>query len=89
MIDVVIIQPPMVQLNTPYPSGAYLFSFFKKILAQKNTDGKVSWFDFSTEIFHRIFSRKGISFIFEKTFLKALKKADDFEMNETMTPHSR
>ena len=81
MIDVVIIQPPMVQLNTPYPSGAYLLSFFKKLFAQKNTAGKVSWFDFSTEIFHRIFSRKGICFIFEKTFSKALKKADDFEMN--------
>ena len=30
-MKVVIIQPPLVQLNTPYPSGAYLSAFFKKL----------------------------------------------------------
>ncbi|MCR4712906.1 MAG: hypothetical protein K5751_00835, partial [Treponemataceae bacterium] len=30
-MKVIIIQPPLVQLNTPYPSGAYLSAFFKKL----------------------------------------------------------
>ena len=32
-MKVIIIQPPLVQLNTPYPSGAYLSAFFKKLAA--------------------------------------------------------
>lgn len=79
VIDVVIIQPPMVQLNTPYPSGAYLLSFFKNLLSNNQTEGNVAWLDLSTELFHRVFSQKGILHIFEKTFSRALKLADDFE----------
>lgn len=34
-MNVTIIQPPLVQLNTPYPSGAYLKSFFQMIRNEK------------------------------------------------------
>lgn len=71
----------MVQLNTPYPSGAYLISFFNDLLNKKKIEGNCSWYDLSTELFHEVFSRKGLSLIFEKTYLKTLKIADDFEKN--------
>lgn len=74
MFDIKIIQPPMVQLNTPYPSGAYLSNFFKQ-----NFDCNVKWFDFSNEIFHSIFSRNGLKLIFSKTEEKAIVLAEKFE----------
>ena len=79
MLDVKIIQPPLVQLNTPYPSGAYLVSFFNQLLKKKNIQGTATWNDLSTELFHSIFSRKGLNLIFDKTHSKALKLADHFE----------
>ena len=45
-MKVIIIQPPLVQLNTPYPSGAYLSAFFKKLAEgrdsryERETDGR-------------------------------------------------
>lgn len=36
-MKVIIIQPPLVQLNTPYPSGAYLSAFFKKLASETAT----------------------------------------------------
>ena len=45
MINTIIIQPPLVQLNTPYPSGAYLLSFFKSEYEKRDINGNVKWFD--------------------------------------------
>lgn len=75
MFDVKIIQPPMVQLNTPYPSGAYLSSFFKNNFS----DCSVKWFDFSNALFHRVFCREGLEKIFSKSEKNALKLAEKFE----------
>lgn len=102
----IIIQPPLVQLNTPYPSGAYLLSFFKKLCDKENVpsakenpsslqenssslqakrsnltnnEENVFWFDLSTELFHKIFCRKGIEHIFSKSSENALKLARQFE----------
>ena len=33
-IPVIILQPPLVQLNGPYPSGAYLAAFFRGLSAE-------------------------------------------------------
>lgn len=71
----------MVQLNTPYPSGAYLVSFFNQLLQKNNIQGTATWNDLSTELFHSIFSRKGLNLIFDKTYSKAIKIADEFERN--------
>lgn len=68
-MNIVVIQPPLVQLNTAYPSGAYLSSFFK------NLGHTVKWFDFSIELFHEIFSRKGLTKLFELSENSALEKA--------------
>ena len=96
-MKVVIIQPPIVQLNTPYPSGAYLQDFFKKLKSFSNLDSQLSpvafelakkagyqidsveWKDLSIELFHRIFSKEGITQLFHNTKEKALKMALEAE----------
>ena len=79
MLNTIIIQPPLVQLNTPYPSGAYLLSFFKDLYSTHKINGQVKWYDLSTELFHKIFCKEGLSFIFNKTQSQALKLADKYE----------
>lgn len=74
-----IIQPPMIQINTPYPSGAYLSAFFKEI--QKNIPqiSSVHWTDMGNLLFNYLFSKKGIKILFEKTWKQALKIAEKEE----------
>lgn len=81
MLNTIIIQPPLVQLNTPYPSGAYLKAFFKNLYSENNITGSIDWFDFSTELFHKIFCRKGLKKIFEQSQENALKIAANYENN--------
>ncbi len=81
MLKTIIIQPPLVQLNTPYPSGAYLKAFFQDLYKKNNIQANVQWQDLSTELFHAVFSRQGLTKIFEQSFTKAIKIADDFEAN--------
>jgi len=77
-MNVTIIQPPLVQLNTPYPSGAYLKAFFQMIKDGRIPDqnGKlienVRWLDLSTALFHKIFCRQGLTKLFTLTESKAL-----------------
>lgn len=63
--SITIIQPPLTQLNCPYPSGAYLASFFRRLAAQGEGPGQVRWIDAGNLFFHRLFSRKTISRLFE------------------------
>ncbi len=79
MLNTIIIQPPMLQLNTPYPSGAYLLSFFNNLYQEKNINGCVQWKDLSIALFHKIFCKNGLKIIFEKTSKKALEIAQNFE----------
>jgi len=72
-MNVVIITPPLVQLNTPYPSGAYLSAFFKKCGCN------AMWYDLNIDLFYSIFSREGLTKLFELTEEKALKLASDSE----------
>ena len=65
-MNVVIIQPPLVQLNTAYPSGAYLASFFRQ------AGHNVKWHDLSILLFSRIFCKEGLQTLFEKSEKKAL-----------------
>lgn len=74
-MKVIIIQPPLVQLNCPYPSGAYLCSFFKK------TGFNATWLDLSNTLFNTIFCREELTNLFNKTSDKALKLADKAEKN--------
>src|SRR5574344_1058794 len=69
-MKVIIIQPPFVQLNTPYPSGAYLSAYFKK------QGHSVQWYDLSLALFNKIFSRAGLAKLFSLSSSKALNLAD-------------
>lgn len=79
MLDTVIIQSPLVQLNTPYPSGAYLSDFFKRQYKERGICGNVKWLDLSNEFFHSVFCARGLKIIFSKTKAKALSMAGRFE----------
>ena len=72
-MNVIIINPPLVQLNAPYPSGAYLCDFFK-------SEGcNAKWFDLSNRLFREIFSRDGLQRLFELSADSALKMAEQSE----------
>lgn len=67
-----ILQPPLVQLNTPYPSGAYLSAFFKR-------EGSSSkWYDLSIALISSIFCKEGLTKLFSLTSKNALSLSDDF-----------
>lgn len=68
-MNIITIIPPLVQLNAPYPSGAYLTSFFKKMGCN------ACWNDLSIELYYQIFSKEGLTELFSLTKQKALKIA--------------
>lgn len=70
-MKVLMITPPVVQLNSPYPSGAYLSSFFKQ------QGENVLWKDLNISLFHKIFSRQGLTKLFELSEQKALQMAQN------------
>ena len=72
-MKVITIIPPIIQLNSPYPSGAYLTSFFKG----EGFDACQA--DFSIELFYAIFSHDGIKRLFELSEQNALALADKAE----------
>ena len=72
-MNILILQPPIVQLNTAYPSGAYLSAFFKSL------GHKTRWLDLSLELYYEIFSRAGLTKLFFLCSENALKLADKAE----------
>lgn len=74
-MNAIVIQPPLVQLNSPYPSGAYLKSFFNK-----NGHNAV-WHDLSVQLIHSIFSKNGLKKLFELSKENAMKIASAAEKN--------
>ena len=72
-MNILILQPPIVQLNTAYPSGAYLSAFFKSL------GHKTRWLDLSLELYYEIFSRAGLEKLFSLCSENALHLADKAE----------
>ena len=72
-MKVVIVTPPTVQLNTPYPSGAYLSSFFK------GQGDSCVWKDLNIRLFYKIFSAQGLEKLFSLSQQKAQLLADKAE----------
>ena len=70
-MNVTIITPPLVQLNSPYPSGAYLSAFFKE------SGHNAAWFDLSIELYYALFSRAGLAKLFALSEKAALKLAEN------------
>ena len=79
--DVLIVQPPLVQLNTAYPAGAYLKSFFSEVKAMRPewNLGEVRWVDGCNLLFHKIFCGEGLRHIFSRTEKRALRQAASWE----------
>ena len=74
--SVIIIQPPLVQLNGPYPSGAYLAAYFRSLSADGLSGlASVRWVDASNRFFHALFSRSGLTRLFSLSRETALEKA--------------
>lgn len=69
-MNITVITPPLVQLNSPYPSGAYLTSFFK------NLGHDCRWKDLSIALVYELFSKEGLSRLFELSHESALRLAD-------------
>ena len=72
-MNVLILQPPIAQLNTAYPSGAYLSAFFKSL------GHKTRWLDLNIALFYEIFSRAGLTKLFSLCSENALRLADSAE----------
>jgi len=57
-LRVLLLTPPMIQLNTPYPATAYLTGFLRKHAADLGLDVRQA--DPAIELFHRLFSHAGV-----------------------------
>ena len=74
-MNVLILQPPLMQLNTAYPSGAYLASFFRS-RKQCEAACTVRWRDLNIELFDELFSCRGLERLFSLCSDRALALAD-------------
>lgn len=61
---ILFITPPFTQLNTPYPATAYLKGFLKTLGVQSNQ------VDLGIEVILQLFSRRGLSKVFEQVDLE-------------------
>lgn len=79
--DILILQPPLVQLNTAYPAGAYLKAFFSRLKKDcpQWSLGRIRWVDCCNLLFHRMFCSQGLAHIFSVTEKKALAQAERWE----------
>jgi radical SAM superfamily enzyme YgiQ (UPF0313 family) len=68
-VRLLLITPPMTQLNTPYPATAYLTGFLRQHTAR--LDLEVAQADAALELFLRVFSRAGIQRIFDELVARA------------------
>ncbi|HEX3759870.1 MAG TPA: radical SAM protein [Kofleriaceae bacterium] len=57
-MKLLLVTPPMTQLNTPYPATAYLTGFLRQHAAELDLD--LAQADLALELFLRVFSRAGI-----------------------------
>ncbi len=77
----IIITPPVVQFNAPYPSGAYLKAYFSQEAFKADCpDGPdVHWHDLNIRLFYSIFSSGGLRRLFSFSENNALRLADKAE----------
>ena len=59
-----LVTPPMTQLNTPYPATAYLTGFLR--LHEARLGLEVTQADAALELFLRVFSRAGIQRVLDE-----------------------
>ena len=82
----IIITPPVVQFNAPYPSGAYLKGFFTRenfcagVETDTGTHTRIRtdtcvWHDLNIRLFYSIFSSQGLQRLFDLSSKNALRLA--------------
>ena len=76
MKDILLITPPFTQLNTPYPATAYLKGF----LNTKNISAYQM--DLGIEVILELFSKQGLTDLFQVCFANSLKLESSFEFND-------
>jgi radical SAM superfamily enzyme YgiQ (UPF0313 family) len=74
-VRLLLITPPMTQLNTPYPATAYLTGFLRQHAA--HLDLEVAQVDASIELFLRVFSRTGVQRILDELTARAAETDED------------
>ena len=74
-----IITPPVVQFNSPYPSGAYLKAFFTHAEGGGQSADDVRWYDLNIRLFYSVFSAQGLCRLFELSEVRALQLAAQAE----------
>ena len=82
---VLLVTPPMTQLNTPYPATAYLVGCLRKHAADAV---EVAQADLSIELFLRLFSRDGLTAVqaeLAASRVRGLKKRFDWFLSRWET----
>ena len=74
-VRLLLITPPMTQLNTPYPATAYLVGFLRQHAAA--LDLEVAQADASLELFLKLFSRTGLGRILAELRARAEHTDED------------
>ncbi len=70
-MKVLLITPPMTQVNTPYPATAYLTQFLR------DHEYEVDQKDLGLDLFHRLFSKSGLNLIRKE--IQTKKNQSEFE----------
>jgi radical SAM superfamily enzyme YgiQ (UPF0313 family) len=79
-VRLLLITPPMTQLNTPYPAVAYLTGFLRQ--HADRLDLELAQADAALELFLRVFSRSGVQRIADELIARAAET--DEEMPESI-----
>jgi radical SAM superfamily enzyme YgiQ (UPF0313 family) len=72
-VKVLLVTPPMTQLNTPYPATAYLTGFLRQHEARLGLE--VCQADAALELFLRVFSRGGLQRVLDQLTARAAELA--------------
>jgi radical SAM superfamily enzyme YgiQ (UPF0313 family) len=74
-LKLLLITPPMTQLNTPYPATAYLTGFLR--LHEARLGIEVAQVDAALELFLRVFSRAGMQRVVDELAARATETEDE------------
>jgi radical SAM superfamily enzyme YgiQ (UPF0313 family) len=74
-VRLLLVTPPMTQLNTPYPATAYLMGFLRQHATA--LDLELAQADLSLELFLRVFSRPGLTRILGELTARAEDTDED------------
>lgn len=72
-MKLLLVTPPMTQLNTPYPATAYLVGFLRQHAAELGLE--LAQADLALELFLRVFSRAGIARVRDELSARAAELA--------------